>query len=293
MFCNGCGAELQAGTRFCNYCGTPVPAGATQGSQTAQQPTQTVQQPTQTAYTAQPAQSYPPVQPVAGYGAPVVIPVAKPVVVPLMTRKQFLRSDKVSTATKTKCVVSWGVLALCVIVLLLALNTALNSRLDKVPAIGLLLSWADAGDLDEVMESAERDLERLEIRKDLSAGEARDRIEKEIEALEKLIEAPSLLNFYAYATVAEDGAEAVPYLQGAVIGVVVWFLGTLFWIVLGGLLKNTPLTVIAIFPMLSFVLPLGGILWTVLGLIAYIVLVVLYAQINGEFKAYRRAPQMF
>lgn len=265
MFCNKCGANLPDGATFCTNCGAQMnPA----------QPDQSVyQQPTY----QQPAYGYQPQ--------------------PVLSKGEYLKTQA-SSNTKLLVKIAWGLLALCVLVIGLGLNSCLNGPVYNIPVVKLAMGddYAEAiEDLTDILGEADDEIDDF-----------RDRYEDEIKEndLDKLVDAsikmaknPSLNNvkkvgklMYQYDLGGMNQSDLEAF---ELIITIIWVVfGIIMALaVLGGVLKNIVPLIIAAILSIPVNLIFSGVLYMFLSLVALIALMVVLSKINKEYKTYKKTQQ--
>lgn len=224
-------------------------------------------------------------QSVNAAAAPVYTGVREPV----LTKSGFLSSDKADATTKLLSKIAWGLLAVCVLVLALSLNATLNGPVHKIPLFSMVMGQDFDDNIDKMLDEAEDELDKLEDRLDDLDGSEKKQAKKAIKAAEELIEDFSLLNVRKFYNLIEYDQEAnlgFSVFVGIATGMCLF---AALLLVLGGVLRNTVLVVVSVFPAILMTTIFSGALYTVLILVTFITLAVICGKINGAYKTYKKA----
>lgn len=267
MFCANCGSNVPDGARFCDNCGAPQNAAPQANSFDVSTPT-----------------------------TPVPAPAPSNGPEPGLSKSKFLSSKKLDAQTKRLVMISWGLLAACLLVLILAVNTTINGKAHKIPVFGMVMGSNFEDEVDDMLDEAEDRLDDLEDELDRVSGSKKDDIEREIEAAEKLIKKFSMANIRDYISAKGDSSDAAAFGVFITAAVVLCVIAAVF-LLLGGLLRSTALVVIGLFPAMVLTGFLSGILYLALVIAGFISLAVIISKLNGAYKAYKSgansAPVMF
>ena len=289
MFCPNCSADIPDGSTFCGCCGHKL--------------TQPESQPQSQYYTTPTTFSYPGYSAYTSYARPMNN----------MTKKEFLASDAGHSA-RTKAILAVLVCLIAVGVIIAGIFATLTMPFYKIPIMDVLLSAAGEdidADADELIEELEDGLDEMEeelemVEDDLSDSEL-EIAENWMDAAADLTDSLSALNLYNFiketeVVVDEFGDQFemgeleemvadMDYLN-EVVGVILVILVAFFFLpvlfaLLGGMLKNTPLTIIGmIFTAISQLI-FCGVLWVVLSLVIGIVQCALCIKVNSAYQDYR------
>ena len=174
----------------------------------------------------------------------------------------------------------------------------------EIPVISMAMTLAEAdpqeliGELDEQLYDLEISYERS---KQFMTPDEQEDAERLMDALAKLVDNFSVLSVRSAMNVVEDvnatrglgidtfELESINALITGIMTVVIGlFALPVLFVVLGGLLKNTPLTVIGMVLTFFTQLPLCAFLWVALTLVALIVQTVFCTKVNGPYKNFKR-----
>ena len=208
---------------------------------------------------------------------------------PVLSKSKFLSSDKADATTKLLSKIAWGVLAVCVVILALSLNATLNGPAHKIPLFTMVMGDDFQDSVEDMLDEAEDELDRLENRLDDLEGDERKKAKEAIKAAEELIEDYSLLNIQKFYNSIEYDQEAnlgFAVFVGIATGICLF---AALLLILGGVLRVTPLVVVSIFPAVLLTAVFSGVLYTVLVLVSFIALAVILGKINGAYRSYKKA----
>lgn len=285
MFCPNCSADIPDGSTFCGCCGHKMT------------------QPEPQHYTPSAATAYPGYTTYTSYARPMNN----------MTKKEFLSSDAGHAAkAMSRLAVLVGLIAVGVIIA--GIFATLTMPFYQVPVMSVLFSAAGEdieGDVDELSEELEGYLDEMEDEYEMLEDELSDSeleiVEDWMDATADIVDSFSALNLYNFAVESEvvadelgdvfemgdmgDFSENMEYLN-QIAGIIIVILAAFFFLpilftLLGGTLKNTPLTIIGmIFTAISQVI-FCGVMWVVLSLVIGIVQCTLCIKVNSAYRDYR------
>ena len=214
-----------------------------------------------------------------------------------MSKGDYLKSQA-SPQTKLMVKIAWGLLALCVLIVGLGLNSCINGPFYNIPVVQLAMG----DDYEEALE------ELTDI-----LGEAGDEIDEFVEMYEdevspneltklakaatKMAKNPSLNNVKKVGTLLYEndlGGMSRSDLEAYnLVLTLVWIaFGILLVLtVLGGTLRNIIPLIIAAVLSVPVNLIFSGVLYMLLTLAALIALMVVLCKINGAYKDYKRGMQ--
>lgn len=271
MNCPNCNAQLEEGVKFCTHCGTPM------------------QQPEQPQY-QQPVYQQP------QYQQPVYQPR------PDVSKKEYLAQYAPQRVRSNANLVT--ILMLVAIALIIGgIVVCFTTSIFEIPVVSTMLTFAEAdpqelvADLDDQLYELEADYQ--DSKPYMSAEEQVD-AEKLMDALRSIVDSFSVMNIRSAMAVVEEvnenrdlgidtfELESINALvTGIIVVVVSMFVLPLLFVLLGGLLKNTPLTILGIVFTFFSQLPLCSGLFTVLTLAALIVQAVFCTKVNGPYKNFK------
>lgn len=233
-------------------------------------------------------------------GNPTTQPQYSPVL--SVSKGDYLRQaapEKVRTTATVTVVIMLVALALIVA----GVVGTLTMNVFEVPAMSFIMTVSEA-DPQELLTELDEQVYEMEssyeyAKEDMDAAERKD-AEQLLNVMGDLADTFSILNFQRLMDLVTElnvtrglgvdveDMQAVEMLIGIMFAVIIgFFVLPVLFVLLGGLLKNTPLTVIGLIFTLISQLILCAPLWTVTTLAALIVQIVLCTKVNGAYKAYR------
>lgn len=253
MFCPNCGTNLPDGLQFCENCGASLAA-----------------------------------TPQGNFGMPTTSVAQINGPEPGLSKGKFLSSKKLDQGTKLLARIAWGLVAVCLVILALAVNTTFNGKAHKLPWFSMVMGKNADDEMDKLLEEAEDILDDLEVQLKNASGSEKEEIEEKLELAEKMIDNFSMSNirdFYENAMKEKEMAEAFDVFL--TVAVVLCVIAAAF-LLLGALLRSTALVVIALFPALILTGFFSGMIYLLLAIVAFIALAVIHGKLNAAYKAYKK-----
>ena len=307
MNCPRCNAQLEEGVRFCTACGSPVaqPEPVQVEQPQYQQPQYQQPQYQQPQYQQpqyqQPQYQQPQYQQPQYQQPQYQQPMYQ--TRPDVSKKEYLTQhapDEVRRNAKLVPIIMLVAVAL----IIGSIIASFAVPIFEIPVISMAMTLAEAdpqeliGELDEQLYDLEISYERS---KQFMTPDEQEDAERLMDALAKLVDNFSVLSVRSAMNVVEDvnatrglgidtfELESINALITGIMTVVIGlFALPVLFVVLGGLLKNTPLTVIGMVLTFFTQLPLCAFLWVALTLVALIVQTVFCTKVNGPYKNFKR-----
>lgn len=283
MFCSKCGTENPAGS-FCRNCGEALPAPA---------PT--------------------PVQP-----AVEVQPAAAPKSQVIGTRT-LTKNEYIKTAATPKCKRNVKISLILTLVIIASMVASyfvtVNTHIVDIPFISLAYSMADddtAEDFDDTINEAKTELDdardALDEQRDNFSEEELEAAETLLDSAEKCVDCFSINNIKNLVKTSEETADflyeehnfdlginddidtIIPILNTISAILIVCIALTLFFSVLGGLVKNRLLVVLGMIGSFVYCLTFCSVVLAIIVLIAHIALIVVLSNIISEYKSNKVQP---
>lgn len=272
MYCPNCGKQIPDRSQFCNYCGFNIA--------TLQPPVNP--HPVQRPVNPQPA-------------APAQRPAPQ-------VQKQAPKSNKAPVKLLSFLLVVTFLASMLLLVASAFMPIANN--IFHIPLFSVVMNIieaeedVDAGDLmkkaEDMFDSREQHYESI---KDDLDEDRRELIEESFDTAEDFLDQPSLLNLRKMAVALEEETDEIEYdfyvgginlMRNPVqkVDLLIWIFVAFFFLpfvftVLGGLLRNRPLTIVALVLTGLVQLLLSGWIWFALSLVIYIAQAILC----GKYKA--------
>ena len=249
MFCPHCGTQLDDSARFCGKCGNAI----------AQAPGAAPQQPT--------------------YSQPAAPSVNFAAVGNLVNK---FAPKNVTPKAKQAWLISMIAFAACVLFLVLGLSSSLNGQFYDIPVLGMIMGEDGREEMKDMQKDAKKDIDRFENlldSSDLTKKQAKQ-VKSAIKSYKKLVKTISITNLKDTAKQVKkvedfiggsDGMdEIISVINTFTIIIYIFFFISLLFTVFGGLTQKSGLTITGMIFAILFLFLLGGIVWGVLAVAAYI-----------------------
>lgn len=218
-----------------------------------------------------------------------------------VSRNQYLFKDA-PKATKTLNLVSIAAGVLCILLLILSVNSFLNGSLFEIPLMKLALE-SEGVDLDDVedqlddmidlLEDIEDDedlMYEFEREYDVDLEELEDEYDISIKDFRKLIDPVSFSSIVKLSKFMADGEDEVRIIFTVIHGIIIGITCLLVLVsALAVLFRKTWIAIVAYVISFGFIAFTGGFVYWLLATVAYVASAVLYSKVDGSYKLYLKS----